>query len=158
MVDVLKLSGSVHGCILKQDLIATRVLEVGDIVDLVVYQEPEVSWFVMVGYILELSELASLLELTNEVALHLLAMSLVMASVIKDLRAVLGTRVFLDDIGTARMVPIELGEIIDLPLVQDPDVVLFIVKLQLFHRDLFQLSWGLSRLLLSSHWSIINND
>ena len=41
-------------------------------------------------------------------------MSLVVACVIKDLCAVLGARVFLDDIGTARMVPIELGEIIDI--------------------------------------------
>jgi len=105
------------------------MLEVGDVVDLVVNKEPEVSRLVMIGYILELSELASLLELTNEVALHLLAMSLVMACIIKDLCAVFCTRVFLDDIGTARMVPIELGEIVNLPLVQDPDVFLFIVEL-----------------------------
>ena len=81
----------------------------------------------MIGYVLELGELASLLEFPNEVALHLLAMSLVMPCVIKDLSAVLGTRVFLDYIGTTRMVPIELGEIIDLSLVQDPDVVLLIM-------------------------------
>jgi hypothetical protein len=158
VVDVLKLRGSIHGCILEQYLIATGMLEVGHVVDLVVNKEPEVSRFVVIGYVLELGELASLFEFTNEVALHLLAMSLVVACVIKDLCAVLGARVFLDDIGTTRMVPIELGEIIDLPLVQDPDVVLLIVKFQLFHRDLFKLSLGLSRLFFSSHWSIINND
>lgn len=85
-------------------------------------QEPQVASLVVVGKLLELCELAGGQVVSHQVCLHLLLGARWVSCVIERLGAVLAGE-FLYDLGAARVLAIELGEVVDLAVDEDPHVV-----------------------------------